>query len=225
MREQKQNKILKKAIILLSERCPRLKTFCYWAGTSAIALEELAHRISFDLDFHTRKALVDVRPILAELQKAFSDRVEIIQAPDQFGSAFRCIISIAQGESVTIEVLSNFEDVPDADLVKSYIVHDMHRISLSRYLADKVQCIAERAEARDLVDIQAVIKKHPHLKNKLKDILSQHDSILITERLLSWTDKGIEEDLASYHDVQPSDAIKMRILLLEIIKQIEMESK
>ena len=116
MSEQKQNTILKKAILLLAERCPRLKTLCYWAGTSAIALEELGHRISFDLDFHTHKALVDVRPILAELQKAFPDCVEIIQAPDQFGSAFRCILSISQGERITVEVLSNFEDVPDSDI-------------------------------------------------------------------------------------------------------------
>jgi hypothetical protein len=44
---------------------------CYWAGASAVSLEETHHRQSFDLDFHTRKALFDVRPLLAEYSWRF----------------------------------------------------------------------------------------------------------------------------------------------------------
>lgn len=61
---------------------------CYWAGTSSIAIEELGHRESFDLDFHTRQALVDVRPILAELESELADSVSVAQVPDAYGSGF-----------------------------------------------------------------------------------------------------------------------------------------
>lgn len=54
------------AVRLVAEKCPRIRTSCYWAGTSAVATEVLGHRRSMDLDFHTLRALQDVRPILAE---------------------------------------------------------------------------------------------------------------------------------------------------------------
>jgi hypothetical protein len=225
MKEPEQNKIIEKALYLLAERCLRLKTQCYWAGTSSIAMEELGHRISFDLDFHTRKALLDVRPILAEIQKAFPGNVEMIQTPDQFGSSFRCILVLPEGERITLEVLSNYEDVPDTDLVKSSIAPDIYRVSLSRYLADKIQCISERVEARDFVDISAVIKKYPDMKERLIDLLAAQDALLMTERLLSWTDKAIEEDLKSYIDVKVSDALETRKLLLELLRQLVREGK
>lgn len=69
---------------------------CYWAGTSAISLEELGHRESFDLDFHTRQALADTRPILAELEQAFPGRLELISAPDAFGSGFSALLELAE---------------------------------------------------------------------------------------------------------------------------------
>jgi len=47
------NQIAQDALRLLVNRCPRLSGTCYWAGTSSIAIEELEHRESFDLDFHT----------------------------------------------------------------------------------------------------------------------------------------------------------------------------
>jgi len=40
-------------LVDLFERCPRLLKTCYWAGTSAVSLEEIHHRQSFDLDFHS----------------------------------------------------------------------------------------------------------------------------------------------------------------------------
>src|SRR5215217_3950240 len=45
-------RLLREAVRAIASRCPRLIAECYWAGTSAIALEELGHRESFDLDFH-----------------------------------------------------------------------------------------------------------------------------------------------------------------------------
>lgn len=63
--------VLRQVLAALAGKCERLRRTCYWAGASAIALEELHHRGSFDLGFHTRKALAEVRPILAEIQQAF----------------------------------------------------------------------------------------------------------------------------------------------------------
>lgn len=151
------------ALKLLSERCPRLTHLCYWAGSAAIALEELHHRLSFDLDFHTQKALLNVRPIMSEIMHAFPGAFEILQSPDEFGSGFCGILRLPDGQQVTVEVLSNYEDVRDEDLVPSTTVSSLRRVSLSRYLADKIQCVAERAEARDLVDILAVLQKHPEM--------------------------------------------------------------
>ena len=80
--------LLRDSLQRLAERCPRLVRTCYWAGTSAIATEELGHRVS-----------------------------------------------------------------------------------LERYLADKIQCVAERAEARDLVDLAAVFEQRPALKGLARRVL------------------------------------------------------
>ena len=75
----KKNQVAQNALRLLAARCPRLTGMCYWAGTSSIAIEELGHRESFDLDFHTHQALVDVRPILAELESELGESFSIVQ--------------------------------------------------------------------------------------------------------------------------------------------------
>lgn len=214
-------KLIKEAIVLLAERCPRLISLCYWAGTSAISTEVLQHRISFDLDFHTRKALIDVRPILAEIQKNFPDQVDVIQSPDQFGSSFRCILILPEGKRITLEILANFEDVQEDELVNSVFVPEISRISLSRYLADKIQCVAERAEARDLIDISAVLKKYPDMKKEVYTLLLKQDILLLTERLLTWTDEVMEADLEAYTGIDVRDAIEARELLLSFIKHLE----
>jgi hypothetical protein len=191
------------ALRLLGERCPRLKSLCYWAGSAALAIEELHHRQSFDLDFHTREALRNVRPILAEIQHAFPGAFEVLQAPDEFGSGFRGVLGLPGGERITVEVLSNYEDVPADDLVPSRTAPGIQRVSLSRYLADKIQCVVERAEARDLVDILAVLRRHPEMEQQARRLLMEQDAVLVTERLLAWTDEQIAEDLAAYDDVAP----------------------
>jgi len=61
MDPERQTEIAQNALRLLGEKCPRPAKMCYWAGTAAIAGEELHHRQSFDLDFHSREALYDVR--------------------------------------------------------------------------------------------------------------------------------------------------------------------
>jgi len=48
-----QGLLLQQTLQELVAACPRLRQSCFWAGTSAIALEELRHRDSFDLDLHT----------------------------------------------------------------------------------------------------------------------------------------------------------------------------
>lgn len=210
----KKNEVLKNALRLLTARCRRLTAICYWAGTSSIAIEELGHRESFDLDFHTQKALVDVRPILAELQSELPESFSILQAPDEHGSGFSGVLTLPDGEQITIEVLANFEDVPEHDLVDTKIAPAIKRVSLKRYLADKIQCVAERAEARDLVDIAAVLRQHPELERAARQALEAQDALLVTERLLAWTDAAIAEDLEGYPEVDPKEAGLTRDRLL-----------
>lgn len=213
-----QEDIVRKAVGLLAKRCPRLAALCYWAGTSAIAVEDLRHRQSFDLDFHTCKALQDVRPILAEIQKVFAKDFEIVQVPDEYGSAFRGVLRLPGGERITIEVMANYEDVPDGDLVASRAAAGMRRVSIMKYLADKIQCVVERTEARDLVDIFALLKKYPDMEKKAKTLLAEQDAVILTERLLAWTDKAIAKDLAAYSDVKSTDAAMARDRLLAWVK-------
>lgn len=215
---EQQSDFTEEALRLLVERCPRLVRMCYWAGTSSISIEDLGHRQSFDLDFHTRKALEDVRPILAEIQKAFPGKFEIVQAPDEFGAAFRGVLTLPRGDRITVEVLSNYEDVAEQDLVDCVVAPGIKRVSLSRYLADKIQCVAERMEARDLVDILAIIRSHPAMSVSAKRLLAQQDALLLAERLLAWTDEAIEKDLNTYTDVNPGDAKETRDLLLGWLK-------
>ncbi len=123
-------------------------------------------------------------------------------------------------EHIVIEVLSNFEDVPVHELTESKTVPRVKRITLSKYIADKIQCVAERVEARDLVDIRAVIDKFPEMKqNIIKNLLDQ-DPLLLVERLIGWSDESISDDLAAYPDVKPRQAIEARDLLLKWLKEI-----
>lgn len=209
------------ALTLLARRCPRLVRQCYWAGTSSIAVEELHHRESFDLDFHTRKAHVPTSGILAELQQSFPDSFRLVQPPDAFGAGFQGVLTLPSGEDITLEVLSNFEDVPDRDLVASVRVPDVDRVSLVRYAVDKVQCIAERAEARDLVDLGAVLRAKPELEGAVRAALREQDAALIAERLLGWTTEALEADLAGYPGLSVEEAEAIRDRMLEWLRDPE----
>lgn len=216
----KRNRIAQDALRLLAERCPRLADTCYWAGTSSISIEELEHRESFDLDFHTRRALVDVRPILAEVLSEFGESFSVLQTPDAYGSGFSGVLQLPSGEQITIEVLANFEDVPEQDLVDAKTAPAIQRISLRRYLADKIQCVAERAEARDLVDIAAVLRQQPTLESAARQALAEQDVLLIAERLQAWTDAAIAADLEGYPEVDPAEARHIRDRLLSWLKTL-----
>ncbi len=206
------------ALGLLAQSCPRLARTCYWAGTSALAMEELRHRSSLDLDFHTREALLDVRPILAEMQAALADGFSLVQAPDSLGSAFRGVMELPSGGTIVIEVMANYEDVPPGDLVASKTEPTFRRVSVKRYLADKIQCVAERVEARDLVDVAAVLDRYPELEPQAREYLGQQDALIMAERLLAWTQAEIAEDLAAYPEVDPQIARSTRYMLLGWLK-------
>ena len=85
----------------------------------------------------------------------------------------------------------------------------MFRVSLQRYLADKVQCVLERIEARDLVDIRAVLRARPRLHYSFHKAVAEQDALLLAERLLGWTDEAIREDLVAYPGVDPTEAISI----------------
>lgn len=221
MKDDKLTLSARGALRVLAERCPRLTGLCYWAGTASIAIEDLHHRQSFDLDFHTQRALQNTLPILAEIQHAFPDDFEVTQTPDAFGSGFQGVLTLPDGNRITIEVLANYEDVPDDELVTSRTAPAFKRIGLARYLADKIQCIAERSEARDLVDIRAVLRQSPAFEQRAREMLAQQDALLIAERLLSWSDEGIAGDLEAYPDVDPGDAREACDLLLSWLRESE----
>ena len=85
-------------------------------------------------------------------------------------------------------------------------------------MADKIQCVTERVEARDLVDIQALLHQHPAMQQEARQLLAEQDAALAAERLLAWTDEEIESDLKAYVDVDPAAAREIRDLLLKWLK-------
>lgn len=224
MKEDDLSRLARDALRLLAERCPRLSTLCYWAGTSSVAIEELHHRQSFDLDFHTRKALQNTTSILAEVQNAFPGDFEVTQAPDEFGSGFQGVLTLPEGRKITVEVLANYQDVQPEELVDCRTAPAFKRIGLTRYLEDKIQCVAERTEARDLVDIRAVLRHMPSLEERARETLNEQDALLIAERLLGWSDEQIAEDLEGYEDVNPTDARESRDLLLRWLRDSNPET-
>jgi hypothetical protein len=219
MDANEQNRILTEALHLIAERCPRMAKACYWAGASAISMEETHHRESFDLEFHTRKALFDVRPLLVELNMAFPGRFEVITNPDEVGSGFKGVLVLSGQKQVTIEVLSNYQDVEGDDLVESRLVPGMKRISLTRFLADKVQCILERSEARVLVDFLAAIRHDPGITELARELIAGQDALILSERLLLWTESALRSDLEIYEDVDPEQAVEARNLILSWIRE------
>ncbi len=194
--------------------CPGVKSSCYWAGTSAIALEELKHRDSFDIDLHTIHALEDLRPLLAELDRTFSTRLLVAEPPGPYRSGFQGIIQVADGKELTLQVMANFEEVPLDQLVDSTLIPGLRRVGLGKDLRDKLTCLVERAEARDLVDVMFSIEHRPSLESLARRALSTLDEVLLAERLLSWTDQLLEADLKAYPGVDPGRARQARDLLL-----------
>ncbi|MBI4618449.1 MAG: nucleotidyl transferase AbiEii/AbiGii toxin family protein [Planctomycetes bacterium] len=179
-----------------------------------IALEDLGHRQSFDLDFHTRAALVDTRPLLAELERSTEGGFEVVQVPDELGSGFGGLLALPGGEKIAIQVLSNYEDVPEGDLVPSTTAPPIQRVTLRRYLADKIQCVVERVEARDLFDIGAVLGARPDLSLAARRFVADQDALLLAERLTGWSEASIAEDLGAYAGVDPRQAVVTLKMLL-----------
>ena len=64
---------------------------------------------------------------------------------------------------------------------------------------------ASRSRARDRIAMPA---------HDRRMLLGRH----ISERLLTWTDEAIREDLVAYPGVDPTDAISMRDELLRLLK-------
>jgi hypothetical protein len=210
---------LQNALQELISACPRVKKECYWAGTSAIALEELHHRDSFDLDLHTILALQDTGLMLAEVQKAFAERFSLIEPPSPYGSGFQGLLKIPSGEELTVQLMANFEDIPLNQLSPSRLVPGIRRVGLAKYLRDKLTCLVERAEARDLLDVMAVLDQRPAMLGEVRRFLVTLDEILLTERLLNWSESAIAIDLKAYPNSRPEDAIRARDLLLGLLEK------
>jgi hypothetical protein len=105
------------------------------------------------------------------------------------GRASRGVLLLPGDAKLTMQVFAGFEEVADSDLVLSTTAPGLRRVALHRYLADKVQCVLERIEARDLADIAAVVELHPRLQRTLRRAVAAQDALLMSERLLGWTDE------------------------------------
>jgi hypothetical protein len=162
--------------------------------------------------------LVDTRPFLAELERTFPGALEIVQAPDALGSGFSAVLEVKPGVKLTLQLFAGFESVDDRDLVASTTAPALRRVSLHRYLIDKMQCLVERIEARDLVDVAACVGHQPRLERTLRRAVANQDALLLAERLLAWSDASIRDDLRAYHDVDPATAIAMRGRLLALLR-------
>jgi hypothetical protein len=107
------------------------------------------------------------------------------------GSGFTGLVELPGGAKLTVQVFAGFEEV---------------------------QCVLERIEASDLVDIAAVLERVPRMNRVVRRAVAAQDALLLVERLLGWTDESIREDLRAYHDVEPADAIAMRDELLALVR-------
>ena len=170
---------------------------------------------------HSRRGVASPAFVRSGLSHAPGDgrHSSDIGRPDEFGSGFRGVLALDSGARITIEVLSNFQDTAPSELVAATLVPAFRRITLRRYVEDKVQCLVERAEARDLVDLHATLTLRPEFEGFIRKVVADQDALLLSERLLSWDDDGIRRDLASYEDVDPLDASAMRDLLLSWLKE------
>lgn len=198
--------------------CPRVVRRCYWAGTSAISIEELQHRNSFDIDLHTLRAQASTAPILQDLQQQFGPRFSLIETPNPYGAGFQGALSVTGGQSLTLQVMSNFQTVKKSEVVPSSRIPVLLRVGLTKYLRDKLTCLVERAEARDLVDVQATLRQRPDLEKVARKELAALDEVLLVERLLAWSDQAIAGDLKLYPEVDPALACSARDLLLKWVK-------
>ena len=77
-----------------------------------------------------------------------------------------------------MEVRSSYQDTKPWELVVATLVPAFRRITLRRYVEDKVQCIVERAEARDLIDLRATLTLRPELESFIKQAVAEQDALL-----------------------------------------------
>ena len=120
-----------------------------------------------------------------------------------------------------IEVLSNYESVAAEDLCPALIAPGIFRVSIKKYLRDKVQCLVERNEARDLTDIGAVLTRFPDLQAAAREEVSKLDLVLLSERLLGWSERELAADLARYEDVEVAQAQRVRDLILSWVAELK----
>lgn len=203
---------------LVAERCPLLVECCYWSGTSVIALEVLHHRDSLDLDFHTRDAHVNVLPLLDEMESALGSRFHLIASREQ---GISCWIGDDSSEPIACQVFSSFEAASEDDLVPSTTAPGFDRLTLRRYLINKVQCVAERLEARDLYDIEAALRHDPSRVKTVRLALQEQDLLFMLERLQGWSAGSLAADLRRmYPDIDPSLATEARERLMGWIVEL-----
>lgn len=71
---------------------------------------------------------MDVRPLLAELQRAFPRAIEVVRPPDAFGSGLSAVLKLQRRAKLTVEVFGGFEAVPSSDLVPSKVAPKLRRV-------------------------------------------------------------------------------------------------
>lgn len=65
------------------------------------------------------RAFVDARPLLAEFQKRFGQTFELVETPNPYGAGFQGQLDVGADSLLTIQVMTNFQDVKNNGLVPS----------------------------------------------------------------------------------------------------------
>lgn len=175
--------LMQQALSEIAEAIPKSHEKLYLGGTAPVSIRHLRHAISLDLDFHTNQALAPTSLEARSLKKHFKGRLEWFEADHEFG-IFRGAIDSGEidqnGGKILIEIdlFSHFEDTPNELLEDGGTWSKFKTTSLHAYLKNKVTCLEERAEAKDLYHLYCLWKERGW-STKVERELSKLDPVSI----------------------------------------------
>lgn len=146
---------------------PSLVKDCVLGGSTPISCDHLAHVVSLDLDWHTKKANASPRKGVEELKKHFGNKFQVIMADHEYGM-YKSELDV-NGTIISIDAFSNFEAIKPSDMTKSKNL-GVEVVSLGRYLETKIMCIEERQEVKDLYHVCAMAEAGINVNRALKGI-------------------------------------------------------
>jgi len=135
---------------------PELAKTCYLSGTMPVTVIDQPFAMSIDMDWRTKKTHQSPSGIVKTLADTLGDRFEVEEADREFG-IYRAIIRPAKkgGVLMSLDLFSSFEP---AKTLRTFPVTGVSAESFADYLANKVACLTERMEVKDLFHLCALTK-------------------------------------------------------------------